>query len=796
MKFWFILAAALLVSACTGGGGGSGGRSTGFTAICVQTQLFGCLGEQAFDSRVAALQNTYKALDAFKNSWGLATIGADRAWAQIELVRGGNTMAGSGITVGVIDSGIDTSHFWFNQTQVSEEFHSGGTDEDGSVTSHGTAVASVIAGRPPSDEVTSLFAAYGVAPAAGIAMFAVSLSGLDRTSHPYRYVPSSLSREIGAGLKSPMDAAMEWSSNGRTIDFVNLSLGFTGLIEQYNETTLRTGLATVISTMAQAGKSDKTVFVWAAGNAHGDPCNATDFAGLLKPELCANGQVNATSPEVMAGLPAKIAELRGHVIAVAALGTNGTIASFSNRCGIAADWCLTAPGEKVRTAFFGPILDDDGNPVVARGTSEASGTSFAAPMVTGALAAMKQLFRSQLSNAELVARMMATANRRGIYANASIYGRGVLDLGAATSPVGLVGVAFGSRVDGPGAPLGQTRLTLGRAFGDGLQQAFAGQEVAGFDALGAPFWYGLDGFAHAAAPPAAAARLDAFMAPDRAAGGAGPLLGGFAPAGPAFAPETGLRIGLANGVEIGPERLQFGLVGAPAEGGGHLALAAGALAVNAAGRGGLSLTALSSEGMADRPPVSGALLSWQPPGASVGLRGGWLAERETLLGSRAGGAFGRLASGSAFVGLDGNTWLGAWRLDASAELGLAQAGSGGGLLTRLSPVYSSAFALRAQRPLGEGTSLRLTVSQPLRVERGRAGFSVPVGRTPDGEVLRRSIAAGLTPTGRQIDIAVRWQRRLTRGGELRLGAAWTRHPGHNAAAPADLTLLAGWRHRF
>ena len=190
------------------------------------------------------------------------------------------------------------------------------------------------------------------------------------------------------------------------------------------------------------------------------------------------------------------------------------------------------------------------------------------------------------------------------------------------------------------------------------------------------------------------------------------------------------------------------------------------------------------------------MLSWRSPERPVGLRAGLIGERESLLGSRAAGAFGRLSAGSAFVGFEGGTRVGAWRLDASAEIGMAHAAAGGGLITGVSPLFSSAFAIRAQRPLAGRDTLHLSVSQPLRLETGRARLSVPVGRTKDGRVLRQPLTADLAPTGRQIEIAAQWHRPLPAAGAVRLGATWTIHPGHDAAAPSDLTLLAGWRHKF
>lgn len=805
-----LLLAAALLPAC-GGGGGGGGGSSGAASRCIPTQIFGCLSPSEFGRHETTRAANHRTNGGFSNQWGLGTIRADRAWARLELAHGDGVAPGTGQTAGLIDSGIDTGHPLFAGKAVSEAFLLEAVDEDGTRASHGTAVASVIAARPSAPDAAAN-AARGVAWGADIAMFAVPTS-----AGGGNYRPISLSALSGADSRwnTITGAAIDWRGGGRQLDFVNVSLGFKGIIDQYTEAQLRTGFGTAISRLAQAGRAGKTVFVFAAGNAHGQPCDPADFtdhADLCRRHRDENNRivhrVDARSVGILAGLPVRIAELRNHVVAVAAIGRDGSIAYFSNRCGIAARWCLAAPGHDVRLAYYGPHPDTNAPGV--RGVFDGSGTSYAAPMVTGALIAMKHYFRDQLSNAALVSRMLRTANRSGIYGVSATYGQGLLDLDAATRPAGAVVVALGDTVGGPGGPLAQTRLGLGSAFGDGPAAALAGQEIAVFDALGAPFWFALDGFAHAAPRTPAAERLDAFLAPlpddrpgrDGRTGGP-PLLGGFVPA-PGGDRRRGARLGYLDAPAAGR--------GPGAGGGGHLSLAGGALAFDAGGPGGLGLTAFSTEGMRGRAPVSGALLSWRPaptgPGGPAGgrpgaadrpalrLTAGWIAERDTLLGSRAAGAFGRLSSGAAFVGFDGGMQAGAWRLDAGAEIGMARAAPEGGLLTGVTPLYSSAFALRAGRPLADGSTVQVSVSQPLRVEAGRARLSVPTGRTKDGRVLRRRLSAGLAPAGRQIDLSARWRKRLANGGDLRLGASWTLHPGHDAAAPAEFTMMVGYRHSF
>ena len=267
--------------------------------------------------------------------------------------------------------------------------------------------------------------------------------------------------------------------------------------------------------------------------------------------------------------------------------------------------------------------------------------------------------------------------------------------------------------------------------------------------------------------------------------------------------EPGTRRPLFGGLAAddwgaGFDRLRPGFLAEPSAGvdSGHLSLAARAPAVSTTWPAGLGFAAFSTEGMRRPVPVSGALLSWRPSDLPIGVHGGLVAERETLLRSRAAGAFGRFSASSFFTGIEGSARIGGWRFDAGAEIGMAGAAARDGMVAGVSPLFNSAFAIQAQRPLADEGSLMLSVSQPLRVESGQARLSVPVGRTRDGRVLRQSVAAGLEPSGRQIDVAAEWRRPLPVGGELRMRATWTRQPGHVASAEPDFSLLAGWRRTF
>ena len=585
---------------------------------------------------------------------------------------------------------------------------------------------------------------------------------------------------------------LDWrTTDGKPIDFLNLSFGYAGLIDDYSETDLTTNYGTTIDVLKQSDRTssnlDKTILVWAAGNAHGGPCE-------VGPDklYCVNGKVVASSPEILPGLVARIGDLQPHSIAVAALGRDGRIAHFSDRCGIAANWCITAPGEDVRIAYFGPHPDDREKPEderrVFQGVGTSDGTSYAAPMVTGGLAVMKHWFRDQLTNTALVTRLFDTANDRGRYSDSGIYGRGVMDLGAATTPVGTTQIALDDRVDGTAHPLQETRLDLGGALGDGFAHAFGGREIAAFDTLGAPFWFDLGDFASAPDAFPMAERLRDFMAhaPETHALGARP-----------FALPRRPEVVAPGFPRSEPDRLQVGFLATPAGAeGGHLGLAERAATLSLGVRDGLAVTAFSSLGIDGVDPAVGSTVWWRPAGAKLGLRAGWMSEREAMLGTSAEGAFGRLTAHAAFAGVERESDIGGWRVAGGAEIGVVSPSRHGGLFSDISPLATSAFALRATRPLDDDASFRISVSQPLRVESGWATLSVPVGRTKGGAVLRRAVTADLSPTGRQIDVEARWHRRTADGGDLRLGAVWTHQPGHRADADPGFALLAGWRRTF
>ena len=637
---------------------------------CVQTHDQDCLSKPEFEALVEEIAAEHAAPTSFQNQWGLAAINADQAYANLELEFGPDVPPGEGVTVGVLDTGIDGAHPHFRNKTIIERFTPGATDEDGSERSHGTAVASIIAGEDLSHID---FDAQGVAWGADLVVFALPLG-----TAPELYAPIPVSRLPGTAeyFAERFEEILAWQFGSRSIDFLNLSLGVSGIIENYSEEVVRDPFAPLLPVILQESADEKVVFVWAAGNSHGRMCD-------IPITQCVDGAVEASSIDLLPGLAVRFPELQETTVAVVAISPEGEIAEFSNRCGIAAGYCLAAPGDGVQFSYFGPGPDGPGFRHVGAG----GGTSLAAPMVTGGLAVMKQYFRGQISNTDLLARLLETANSGGIYADSAIYGRGLMDLGAATSPVGQTVVAMGDRVDSSGAALSDSVIQLGLALGDALIPALEDREIAAFDTLGAPFWYDVDTMVSVAARPALHDRFRDFRQ--------------LSLSEPHDSPANPIRLPILE-ARGDPHRalpaLYLTRAGtSPAAGASHFALARHSVVASLPVAANLSATLLTTEGLARQEPASGAALTWREPESPIGLRAGWMGERNTLLGSEAEGAFGDLEAHAAFAGIEADTELGPWRLGGTAEIGTVTAQARGGVFQEISPLATSAFALHATR---------------------------------------------------------------------------------------------------
>lgn len=194
---------------------------------------------------------------------------------------------------------------------------------------------------------------------------------------------------------------------------------------------------------------------------------ATDRGTVV---VFSTGNAGADQPNATVMVPLHDTLTRSMVVAVTAVGTDGTLASYANACGNAAAWCLAAPGTSIVA------------PDVGGGYISMTGTSMAAALVSGGLAVVMSRF-PELTHAQVVSRLLTTATDTGIYADSALYGQGLMNLAAATKPIGtLVAASVGSTVATDGtATTTSAALSSNAVMGDALVQALSGTSVALFD---------------------------------------------------------------------------------------------------------------------------------------------------------------------------------------------------------------------------------------------------------------------------------------------------------------------------
>lgn len=358
----------------------------------------------------------------FKRNYGLDLINAERRYAA------GAT--GKGSLVAVYDTGAKIDHFDLapniDHTLSYNYFTNDGSmsDADG----HGTHVASIIAGAK-NERGT-----HGVAYEASLMI----LKGLPDGS-------SSTDREIN-GLTTFADAQRRAASAGAIA--INHSWSFTDpngntrFIDEYRSASdLRNyygnDLITAIETSAAAG----LVSVFATANdSHSAP------------------SVNAGAAIYMSDV------VKNHTIAVTAIDQNDNIADFANHCGVARDFCLAAPG----VSIHGAGIDRD--------TVIYSGTSNAAPHVSGAVALLKSNF-PELTGGEITKILFETARDAGAVGTDNVFGRGILDLENAVAPQGSVSILATNSINGRKYDLAESGVTATGAVASALKSSLSGQTI-------------------------------------------------------------------------------------------------------------------------------------------------------------------------------------------------------------------------------------------------------------------------------------------------------------------------------
>ena len=293
--------------------------------------------------------------------------------------------AGQQTVIGIVDGSFSSDHDLGNNVVWS----GGGTN---TVSGHGAGVASLIAGAHDGQGV------MGIAPSVKIA-----------TYNPFDSNQMATWDSVGDGIEALLHHHVGGNQTGYA-SIINLSLGESGW-------AFSQGLADVLNRSGIVDFNHETIYVVAAGN---------DGVSQI-------GDINWNFGDDTS------------FILVGSANPNGEIADWSNRPG---DACLLDNGqcfagnELYMRTVVAPgtmLLVSDG----MGGVTRASGTSFSAPLVSGAVSLLHDrwpwLARHPHETAEIIFR---SAQDLGAPGPDEIYGWGMLDVVASQSPLNFNDLDF------------------------------------------------------------------------------------------------------------------------------------------------------------------------------------------------------------------------------------------------------------------------------------------------------------------------------------------------------------------
>ena len=506
----------------------------------------------------------------------------------------------------------------------------------------------------------------------------------------------------------------------------------------------------------------------------------------------------------------------GNVIIAGAVDSSRNSASFSNKAGNGASRYLTAIGVRVRAP------DQTGTNFLW------SGTSFSAPVISGAAALLASAFPN-LTGQQIMAILLNSADDAGVAGTDPIFGRGILNVERAFQPQGSLSLPEGKAVDlTAGGGTGSTTMgdakagITGMIVLDGYSRAYAMTLVSALQRaererpLGQALQPGLStatagargvavsitvGRRLTGQPQVGLAQLGLTYEDARKAR----VLSGIALT--RLGPKTAVAIGLAESGKTLERRLTghykdaFLVARDPMSRVGFQDDAAGSFgARRRLGRIGLTVTAERGEVFQpgfDRSVVQpryqiGALsLDRRFGRVRLSLGASRLEEEATVLGARFSPTIGVGGGTTWFADAGASFDLGrGWDAHAAYRRGWTTTAGAGGGLAQGGRMVTDAWALDLGKSgaLRPGDRFALRLMQPLRVRSGGLDLRVPVSYSYD------TLSAGyedrffnLAPTGREIDLEAAYGFDLLGGaGHLSANAFVRRDPDNVAAIKDDL----------
>lgn len=648
-------------------------------------------------------------------------------------------VTGKGVTIAVLDTGIDTSGREFagrispDSTGFDQRIARCATCEAETirfdvrdVTGHGTKVAGIAAAARDGIGV------QGVAPDATILALKISAPDLRNVSPGSGPIPEAFS--ASAALIAP--AIRYGVEKGAFVISLSASGSATGQI------------ATEQRAAMDAVRLADRLMVQSVSNFTDEDSFTGQFAQNL--------------------LGADAANKDWFLFAIG-VDQNGHPRTSNGNAGPLADRMIAAGGVNVRT------VDQSGDGVIE------TGNSFAAPAVAGAAALLKQYW-PQLGGKDISRILLDTATDAGAPGVDAVFGVGILNVERA-----MQAQAPASSFVAAQAVLARySSLTMSAPFGGGAALAakvggmivvdrygrdFAMTAPSGVPARGSGLLTG--GMLASADPPWLAAsatdsRLGfAASVPDylRGRGTARPAIASFSPA-------FGQSVTMGANVAIGG---RDGIAGSPLRGIGS------ALVGTTSSWTGAGWSAGFESGSSRDARTALRTVSFSTP-SGLGLEVSDLRERGRALGMTGGVDVGPRGARTTLTSLVMRRAIAGVPVTARVTAGATRIDGGSDVMRFVGSVPSSAFAIEGAQALFGG-SATLGLSSPLRVERARATVLAPVSYDlASGELTTATTAMDLAPTARELDLEFGWSAALSPGSSLRLGFARAFDAGHVAGA--------------
>ena len=171
---------------------------------------------------------------------------------------------------------------------------------------------------------------------------------------------------------------------------------------------------------------------------------------------------------------------------------------------------------------------------------------------------------------------------------------------------------------------------------------------------------------------------------------------------------------------------------------------------------------------------------------------GVMKEQDSVLGMTGTGAFKLSGANTNFVSASVEIKpTDKFKLNLAYTYGWTTPNQTEGLMN-LSRLTADGFAAVAQYDLGSDNMLGLSVSSPLRVRSGKVAFDLPVGRSAtDDTIYRETFTGAMKPTARELDFALFYRDALTDALTIQSELGLRLHPDHQKDANTDYRAMFG-----